>query len=176
MSCSAVICLLMAGIAIACSVIGTPLPFMRYASEPPRCVSAWGYKMDCNSNDYTVLTNDLMTCDAYKQRLRTVGAFQIIGIVGAAAAGVSILFGLICKKPLFKWLAIVTGLLGSIAFLIVVGIEGAAFTTDVCGTGAPTFRDQGWVLTSGFALVTVAWIVSMVYPIILCIVDPGFHD
>ena len=87
----------------------------------------------------------------------------------------AIIFGLACKKSFFKWLAILAGLVGAVSFLIVVAIEASTYQLDVCSTGA-AYKDQGWTLTSGFALVVVAWVSDMALPVLLCFCDPGFEE
>jgi hypothetical protein len=170
MSFSAVVSIALAGLAIAASVIGTPLPFMKNGDQ---CETPYGYMASCEQSGYTTTTPNLPICSAAISRLKAVSAFQIIGIVGSGVAIGALILGLACRKPFFKWLAILGGLVGAISFLIVVGIEGSFYRQDICNTGS-TYYDQGWTLTEGFALVVIAWVLDMFAPVVLCIFDPGF--
>jgi hypothetical protein len=102
-----------------------------------------------------------ISCRGLSNTLGALAAMQIVGILTAFAAMVVFWLGLTRQDNAYRWPTCGTAIAAGTLFLLVVVIEGAVYSRDLCHNGDGPLSAQGWSLTTGFGLYLTATILEL---------------
>ena len=156
-------------------IVGSPMPYFHQGSQ---CYNAWGYKEDCTSVQYTTLTNDLRLCQTLVQYLQVGATFEILGNLTMGFALIVATIGLfVVKKRWCKIVTMVFSIAAAVSWVFVVAFMTGSWDINVCFAynSLGSFKDQMWGLSSGAALLIIAWLFATGSAVVWFFLDPEFE-
>jgi hypothetical protein len=162
-----------AAVALVLVVIATPEGVFQEINGT-NCITLWGRKEDCNSNNYVCKTNDCGTCSEFTQRMNAAAAFAIISIASLLLTLGMTLLGLTKRLPSMKLISAVFGL-GTASFLIIVfALEGSLYNQLLCGV---SIRNTAvYQYGAGFGLTVTAFCVVLIGSVLQLSLRADFTD
>ena len=163
---------LLAKVLCLCSLISacanTPL-FVRNSSTISITFSVWQAQMCPAGSACTSSTLPLASsCSTLADYQRTIQAFSILSVLGAAAAVAAVVYseapslsGPSLHSPR-RILSIGTHGVAFLMTLICWSLEAAVFNLELCGSGVASLKALGFQYSASFALELCVWILQLI--------------